>query len=64
MTLIFRGRGKVTQYFYELPRYNIRYGRPEATDAEVEAAAASAGLHEKILAFARGYDIGLRPRVT
>ena len=39
-----------------LPRYNIRYGRPEATDAEVEAAAASAGLHEKILGFPKKYD--------
>ena len=40
-----------------LHRYNIRYGRPEATDAEVEAAAASAGLHEKIQGFPKKYDL-------
>ena len=38
------------------PRYNIRYGKPDASDEEVELAAENAGLHEKILAFPRGYD--------
>jgi subfamily B ATP-binding cassette protein MsbA len=35
---------------------NIRYGRPEATQAEVEAAARAAGLHEFIAALPEGYD--------
>ncbi|PAA87959.1 hypothetical protein BOX15_Mlig014609g1, partial [Macrostomum lignano] len=37
-------------------RENIRYGRPEATDAEVEAAARLAQAHKFIKAFPRGYD--------
>jgi ATP-binding cassette subfamily B protein len=35
---------------------NIRYGRPEATDAEVEAAARAAHAHEFVLRLPRGYD--------
>jgi ATP-binding cassette subfamily B protein len=35
---------------------NIRYGRPSATDAEVEAAARAANAHEFILALPQGYD--------
>ncbi|HNC99757.1 MAG TPA: ATP-binding cassette domain-containing protein, partial [Myxococcota bacterium] len=34
---------------------NIRYGRPEATDAEVEAAAKAANAHDFILALPDGY---------
>jgi ATP-binding cassette subfamily B protein len=34
---------------------NIRYGRPEATDAEVEAAAKAANAHDFILALPEGY---------
>ncbi|WP_291335618.1 ABC transporter transmembrane domain-containing protein [Albidovulum sp.] len=34
---------------------NIRYGRPEATDAEVEAAARAAAAHEFIMALPEGY---------
>jgi ATP-binding cassette subfamily B protein len=34
---------------------NIRYGRPEATDAEVEAAARAANAHDFISAFPEGY---------
>ncbi len=34
---------------------NIRYGRPQATDAEVEAAARAANAHEFIAAFPGGY---------
>jgi len=37
-------------------RDNIRYGRPEANDAEVEAAAKAAQAHNFILAFPDGYD--------
>ncbi len=36
-------------------RENIRYGRLEATDEEVEQAAKIAGAHEFIAAFAKGY---------
>ena len=37
-------------------RENIRYGRLEATDAEVEDAAKLAGAHEFITGFSKGYD--------
>jgi ATP-binding cassette subfamily B multidrug efflux pump len=37
-------------------RDNIRYGRPDATDEEVVAAAKAAQAHEFILAFPGGYD--------
>ena len=36
-------------------RYNIAYGRPEATDAEVEAAARAAHCHEFITRLPEGY---------
>ncbi|MEO6987674.1 MAG: ABC transporter ATP-binding protein, partial [Aquihabitans sp.] len=36
-------------------RDNIAYGRPEATDAEVEAAARSVGAHEVVAALPGGY---------
>ena len=32
-------------------RYNIRYGRVDATDEEVESAADAADIHERILSF-------------
>jgi len=35
---------------------NILYGRPSATDAEVEAAAKAAGIHGEILEMDRGYQ--------
>jgi len=37
-------------------RENIRCGRPEASDAEVESAAEMAGIHAEITAMADGYD--------
>ncbi len=37
-------------------RENIRFGRPEATDAEVEAAATAAYAHEFLSALPQGYD--------
>lgn len=41
---------------------NLRYGRPDATDAEVEAAARAANAHDFIMALPHGYetDIGQR----
>jgi ATP-binding cassette subfamily B protein len=37
-------------------RENIRYGRLDATDEEIEAAAKLAGAHEFIIQFEKGYD--------
>ena len=35
---------------------NIRYARMDATDQEVEEAAAHADIHDKILTFTEGYN--------
>ena len=35
---------------------NLRYGRPDATDEEVIAAARAAFIHERIIALEKGYD--------
>jgi ATP-binding cassette, subfamily B, bacterial len=43
-------------------RDNIRFGRPEATDAEVEAAARAAAAHDFIAALPQGYDSPLGER--
>ena len=43
-------------------RENIRYGRPEASDAEVEAAARAALAHEFITDLPQGYDTYLGER--
>lgn len=40
-------------------RENIRYGRMSASDAEVEAAARDANLHDEIVALPQGYDTRL-----
>ncbi len=37
-------------------RDNIRYGRPDATDADVEAAARAAAAHDFLVALPEGYD--------
>jgi ATP-binding cassette, subfamily B, bacterial len=37
-------------------RENIRFGRPEASDAEVEAAARAAAAHDFLAALPQGYD--------
>jgi ATP-binding cassette subfamily B protein len=42
--------------FADSARENIRFGRPEATDAEVEAAAQAAAAHEFIAKLPEGYD--------
>ncbi|MBS0564331.1 MAG: ATP-binding cassette domain-containing protein [Proteobacteria bacterium] len=43
-------------------RENIRFGRPEASDAEVEAAARAAAAHEFLAALPKGYDTHLGER--
>ena len=43
-------------------RENIRYGRLDATDAQVEEAAATVGAHEFILRLEQGYDTVLQER--
>jgi ATP-binding cassette subfamily B protein len=43
-------------------RENIRYGRLEATDEEVEAAAAAIGVHDVILQLPDGYETPIRER--
>nr|AHK05635.1 ATP-binding cassette transporter sub-family B member 6 [Tigriopus japonicus] len=45
-----------TVLFNDTIRYNIRYGRPDATDNEVEDAARHADIHDKIMGFPDGYD--------
>ncbi|MFT3986062.1 ABCB family ABC transporter ATP-binding protein/permease [Aestuariivirga sp.] len=45
-----------TVLFNDTIRYNIRYGRPDATDEEVEAAAKLAQIHEFIMSLPQGYD--------
>jgi len=42
--------------FADTARENIRFGRPEASDAEVEAAAKAAAAHEFLTALPEGYD--------
>ena len=45
-----------TVLFNDTIRYNIRYGRPDATDAEVEAAARMSQIHDFITSLPKGYD--------
>ena len=45
-----------TVLFNDTVRYNIRYGRPDATDAEVEAAAKMAQIHNFVLSLPKGYE--------
>ncbi|CAJ1341712.1 unnamed protein product, partial [Effrenium voratum] len=40
--------------FNDTVRFNIRYGRPEASDAEVERAASLAQIHEHIASMPEG----------
>ncbi len=42
--------------FSATARENIRFGRPDATDAEVEAAARAAAAHDFLMALPEGYD--------
>ena len=51
--------GVVTQESYLLHdtiRENLRYGRPDATDAELEEAARAAAIHDHIASLPEGYD--------
>uniref|UniRef100_A0A915CVN3 Uncharacterized protein n=1 Tax=Ditylenchus dipsaci TaxID=166011 RepID=A0A915CVN3_9BILA len=45
-----------TVLFNETIRYNIRYGRPSATDEEVEDAAKAAAIHDFIISHPDGYN--------
>ncbi len=42
--------------FADTIRANIAFGRPEASDWEIEQAARAAAIHEEIVAFAEGYQ--------
>jgi ATP-binding cassette subfamily B protein len=51
--------GMVTQdtyLFHSTIRDNLRYARDDATDADLEAAARAANIHDRIRSFADGYD--------
>ncbi|HBR96343.1 MAG TPA: hypothetical protein DD979_03065 [Gammaproteobacteria bacterium] len=45
-----------TQLFRDTVANNIRIGKPDATQAEIEAAAQKARIHERILALPDGYE--------
>jgi ATP-binding cassette subfamily B protein len=54
-----RAVGVVTQesyLFHASVRENLRYGRPDAGDEDVEAAARAANIHDRIERLADGYD--------
>ncbi len=53
-----------TVLFGTSARENIRYGRPDASDAEIEAAARAAAADEFIRALPQGYDTFLGERGT
>jgi ATP-binding cassette subfamily B protein len=53
-----------TVLFGASARENIRYGRPEATDAEIEAAARAAAADEFLRRLPQGYDTFLGERGT
>ncbi|HZW04316.1 MAG TPA: ABC transporter ATP-binding protein, partial [Anaerolineaceae bacterium] len=51
--------GMVTQethLFHDTIRTNLLYARPDATQAEIEAAAAAANIHSFVMGLAQGYD--------
>lgn len=48
--------------FADTARENIRFGRPDATDADIEAAARAAAAHDFIMALPDGYDSWLGER--
>jgi subfamily B ATP-binding cassette protein MsbA len=47
--------GQVPHLFHTTIGENIRYGRPEATQAEIEAAAKAASIHDFIVSLPEGY---------
>jgi ATP-binding cassette, subfamily B, bacterial len=61
LSLVSLGRviGFVTQetyLFHDTVRANLMYAKPEATEAEVEAAARAAAIHERVMELPQGYD--------
>jgi len=59
--------GFVTQESYlfgDTLRANIAYGRPEATDAQIQEAARAAAIHDRILELPDGYDTLVGERGT
>jgi len=44
-----------TYLFYDTVKANIAYARPDATDAEIEAAAKAANIHDTIMSFPDAY---------
>ena len=51
-----------TILFNESILYNVRYSKPDATFAEVQAACKVASIHEKIISFPDGYDSNVGER--
>jgi len=45
-----------THLFHSSIRENLRYGRPDATQEELEAAARAAAIHDRIMELEDGYD--------
>ncbi|QKJ21133.1 ABC transporter ATP-binding protein [Microbacterium hominis] len=45
-----------TYLFHATIRENLRYAKPDATDAEIERACAAANIHHVISGFEKGYD--------
>jgi ATP-binding cassette subfamily B protein len=45
-----------THLFHASVRENLRFARPEATDAELEAACRAAAIHDRIVQLPEGYD--------
>jgi ATP-binding cassette subfamily B protein len=61
LSLVSLGRviGFVTQetyLFHDTVRANLLYAKPEATQAEIEAAAKAAAIHERVMDLPQGYD--------
>lgn len=51
-----------TVLFNDSIRYNIRYGKPDASDAEVEEAARLARIHDFVVSLPQGYDTAVGER--
>jgi ATP-binding cassette, subfamily B, bacterial len=45
-----------TYLFHSTIRDNLRYARPDATDAELETAARAAAIHDRVMELPEGYD--------
>src|SRR5690606_19805241 len=45
-----------TYLFHASVRENLLYGKPDATQAEIEAAARAAAIHDRIMELPEGYD--------